>query len=739
MKQTKQQSIFLALVALLALFAGCKGESPTAPPPITGTTGTTGTGSGATQPPVGATITLVASTNPATTGSISTITATVTQNNAPVPNGTAVEFSTTSLNANFTDTTDNPTTLIRTTTAGIAKATVTASTAGPVVVNATVNNVTKSITINFQDAVIPPNPPSNAPTISVINPAFGLPTGNEQVTITGTNFRPPVRVLFDPGSGQAPKEGFVSSVTPTSITVITPAFDLGVSQQLIVSITVIVEAGAPTEQRVTKAAAFTYTAPVLTPVFRSLSPTSGPIDGGTRIAITGDAFDSRVQVFFGSAAAQVLSVTFHEIDVLSPTARDTNPNGSGTVTGPVDLRILNVNSGKSVTAPAAFRYVNKMQITAITPNQGPFTGGTKFVIDGTGFDDPVTVFLDGIAASVIKVSGSEITGISSGIALTGCADSTGPVVVTNVNNGDSATGLTWIYRVLKPIIVSVTSSPVALNGTATVVVTNAVGFPRITIGGLGANITAQVDNGNGTTTFTVLVPGTLTLTGLACAGVPGATALQPTAFDVTYTSLTTGCTDTLTKALTVVPPATPTLFLSPNGFSPFSGTITNGMTINVTNPGVGYVSAPAVSITGGGGSGATATATVTAGGVSSVTVTNPGTNYTSAPAVGFSGGGGSGAAATAAITNTVTPSPTQTVTIVNTGASALSITSVTPSGAGCAQFNLNLPGPQSLATCDVAPVIVRYNGTTTPSSSQCTITIVTNAGTKNLQLSGTSQ
>src|SRR4051794_32581275 len=232
MKQTKQQFTFLALVALLALFAGCKGESPTGPPPFTGTSGT-GSGSGATQPPVGATITLVASTNPATTGSISTITATVTQNNAPVPNGTAVEFSTTNLNANFTDTTDNPTTLIRTTTAGIAKATVTSSVAGPVVVNATVNNVTKSITITFQDPTIPITPPSNAPTISSITPATGLPTGNQSVVITGTNFRPPVRVLFDPGSGQAVKEGFVTNVTPTSITVTTPAFDLGVSQQLI--------------------------------------------------------------------------------------------------------------------------------------------------------------------------------------------------------------------------------------------------------------------------------------------------------------------------------------------------------------------------------------------------------------------------------------------------------------------------------------------------------------------------
>jgi hypothetical protein len=145
-------------------------------------------------------------------------------------------------------------------------------------------------------------------------------------------------VLFDPGNGQAAKEAFATNVTATSITVISPAFDLGVSQQLVVSITVIVEAGAPTEQRVTKASAFTYTAPVLTPVFRALSPTSGSVDGGTRVTITGDAFEAPIQVFFGSAQAQVLSVTFHSIDVFSPTARDTNPNGSGTVTGLVDIR-----------------------------------------------------------------------------------------------------------------------------------------------------------------------------------------------------------------------------------------------------------------------------------------------------------------------------------------------------------------------------------------------------------------
>jgi hypothetical protein len=686
MKQTTQRFTLLALMALTALFAACKGESPTAPPPITGTSGNGSGSTGGTPPPVGASIALAVSSASPFTGSTSTITATVTQNNAPVPNGTAVEFSTTSLNANFTDTADNPTTLIRTTTAGVAKATVTSSAAGPVVVNVTVNNVTKSVTLNFQDPIIPPVLPSTAPTITSISPTTGLPTGNQTVVITGTNFRPTVRVLFDPGNGQSPKEGFVTNVTPTQITVTTPAFDLGVAQQIIANITVIVEAGTPTEQRTTKSAAFTITAPVLTPVVRALAPTSGPIDGGTRVIITGDAFESAVQVFFGSAQAQVLNIQFHTIEVLTPTARDTNPNASGAVVGPVDVRVLNVNSGKSVVAAAAFRYVSKAQITAITPDQGPFTGGTRVLIDGTGFNDPVTVYLDGIAASVTKVTPTEITAISNGIALSSCADSTGPVVVTNVDNGDAATSPTpWIYRVLKPVIVGVGSTNPTLGGNATVTVANAIGAPRITIGDQTAAITGTVDNGNGTTTFTVQVPSTLQLSTQACPAAPGVTALQPTAFDVTYTSLTTTCTDKLAKGLTVVP-AGPAVAVSPaTGFTAFSATAP-----------VPPTAAPPTA----------------------------GTPFK--------------------------PAPPQQVNVTNAGSGTLIVQAVNLSGPGCASFTVQptsstQPGafPSNLSTCDVFPIVAQF---TPPAANQvsgftaqCTVVITTNAGGRNLSLSGTVQ
>lgn len=76
-------------------------------------------------------------------------------------------------------------------------------------------------------------------------------------------------------------------------------------------------------------------------------------------------------------------------------------------------------------------------------------------------------------------------------------------------------------------------------------------------------------------------------------------------------------------------------------------------TIAVTAQGSGYVTAPAVGITGGGGTGATAVAVLgtgaNAGKVVSITVTNPGTGYTTAPTIGLTGGSGTGATATASV------------------------------------------------------------------------------------------
>ena len=671
---------FVAFAMLLAIFAGCKGESPTAPP-ATGGGGTGGAGNppgGGVTPPTGANVVVTVSNPTPLVDSVSTITATVTQNGQPVANGTAVEFNTNL--GTFTDTSDTRT--IRTTTNGVTSAILTSPEAGVATVSVTVNNVTKNVTITFSDQPVVPPTPSTAPTIATVTPNTGSPAGGTSITITGTNFRTPVRVLVDAGPAGT-KEAFVVSVTPTQIVAITPSINLTSTQTQAAAITVIVDAGNPGEARVTRAAAFTYVTSNLTPVIRAISPGSGGIEGGTRVTIIGDAFDAAggVQVFFGAAQAQIISVNFSQIIVMSPTARDTAPNGSGAVTGPVTIKVLNIASGKSVTAADGFRYTPKMQVTLLGPNQGPFSGGTRFTVDGTGFDDPLTVTLAGVGAQIIKVTGTQIIGISNPIVPQGCSDVRGPTVVTNGNNGDFANGPEWIYRVSKPIVTGVSGTP-ALGQPVGITVANADLPMRIEIGGKVVQINSQIVNPDGTITFGVNVPTTLTLDTRSCGS--GTTAPIPTAFDIKVTSLVSSCADTAAGALTVNPQAGPVLIV--NGtLVPFVGTIV---------PPVAPAVVPTVTVTPT---------------LQTLTIVNTGFN----------------------------PNGTTLLTVNSISGGAPT------SGTGCSRFQITAtPNPPTdLDVCQTLPVNVTYNAPTTPTPTPdvCTLTISTNAGVRTFTLTGTSQ
>lgn len=573
MKHFRQRQYFLALfamLALLAIFAGCKGESsPTAPAP---TSGNPGAPAGGTTPPSGATIVLTTSNASPLVNSTSVITATVTQSGTAVVNGTAVEFSTNL--GTFAD--SGTATTIRTTTNGVATATLSATAPGTATVTAVVNNVNQKTQVTFSalpvvpPPVPPPVPPNTSPTVTGVTPATGRPQGGETITINGTNFRAPVRVLFDFGNGLAPKEAFVVSVTSTQITALTPSVDLGTGQQKQATIIVIVEAGTTSEQKFTQTNAFTFQAQVLTPRITTVSPASGPIDGGTRITVFGDGFQAPVQVFFGAAEAQVISINFNQLVVISPTARDTLPGGSGTPgavgTGPVDIRVININSATTATLTAGFRYIAKMQITAITPTFGSALGGTDVRIDGIGFNDPVTVDIGGVRAQTIRVSATEILARTGATASPCAPGSITVVTVTNVDNGDTAVSpQNFVYVAVPPVItgVIVSSPPLTIGGAVNVNVLNpgvgqlGTAFVGFNIGDKPAAVTPnQISSGTGTQSFSVIVPPTITFPSVSCtpgAGLIG-TQLGPVTLPITFNNQTDSCTTTQPNAVTINPP-----------------------------------------------------------------------------------------------------------------------------------------------------------------------------------------
>lgn len=561
MFKIRNRKTWIALLGILLLFAACKGETPTAPPAGGGNNG----GGGGSTPPSNVTLTLSASNLTPIIDSTVTITATVTLNGTPVANGTAVEFVTTG--GTFIDVTPAVKSLIRTTTNGIATVNLTDPLAEVAHVTATVNNVTRSLDVTFKTVApcVPPDPRcpvGTAPTITSVSPTVGRPQGGEVIHITGTNFFGPVRVLFDLGTG-TPVQGFVTNVTDTTIDVITPQVNLGTGQQLVADIIIVTQVGSASEGRVVANDAFTFRNTQLTPTIYSLSPTSGPINGGTAVTIFGDGFQSPVQVFFGSAEAQVVSVDFSQIRVIAPDARSTNSNGSGTATGPVEVRVVNITSNTRATSPEQFRYVAKMQITAISPLSGSALGGTDITIDGVGFDSPVQVLINATELQVLRVSGTQILARTPALP-NACSGATGPVTVTNIENGDNASSSNPFTFIGVPP--EITSVGTATAGQSVQITVRNPGVGALGEGSIRFQIAGKtlipspsiINSGTGTQNFTVTLP----TTGFsfptqdcttAVSQEPG-TRLGPVDAEITFQNTSTGCTASTTVSVNPAPP-----------------------------------------------------------------------------------------------------------------------------------------------------------------------------------------
>lgn len=180
---------------------------------------------------------------------------------------------------------------------------------------------------------------------------------------------------------------------------------------------------------------------------------------------------------------------------------------------------------------------------------------------------------------------------------------------------------------------------------------------------------------NGATTYQTLVDeivGILPLRLVASKGAPEGLNLTPQLAQQLYqdgelrlSQLTGNSTDFNKKVYPLsrgIDSGIRTLWAAANGlgsstpiltYNATTGNTTNKPVVGVTvvSAGVGYTSAPTVTIAAPGGNGttATATATVANGRITGFTVTNPGSGYNSAPTVTLTGGNGTLASARAVI------------------------------------------------------------------------------------------
>jgi uncharacterized repeat protein (TIGR01451 family) len=413
---------------------------------------------------------------------------------------------------------------------------------------------TATIQIAFQPS------PAVAPFFTFCNPSFGPPEGGTTLVVNGGRF------FGDPTTTRATftaagitREALVTGVTATAVTLVTPAFPEASSPSVPVAITLTFGTRSATPVTLSLPNCFSFgTATPSTPTITSVLPSSGTNEGNTRVTIIGSGFVAPLQVFFGAVEAQVLSVSFNQIIALTPPASGAGlPNLNASVT----VRVHEVTSGVDASLANAFRFVTKAQITSADNTlqrvDQPFTPVTIF---GQGFLAPVAVTLAGIPAKIVSVSATELLVLPTAPFLNACTDVTGPIIMTNINSGDTATGPNFTYQVAitKPIITAVSPSVGPPGATVTI---SGFNLGDITSVSFGTRPAAIVSVSNSAIVVTVPDNGA---TAPACpAGSPAGTPLNVgTPVDVTVTSALTTCTTTAVGAFQYQLPCKPAADLS---------------------------------------------------------------------------------------------------------------------------------------------------------------------------------
>jgi len=262
--------------------------------------------------------------------------------------------------------------------------------------------------------------PPPAPSVTGLSPSTGPSGGGTSVTITGTNFAGATTIRF----------GTVSAtyfpVSATQISGISPPESVGT-----VDVTVTTAGGtsavsAPADQ-------FTFSStPPPPPAVTGVSPSSGPIQGGATVTVTGTNLAGATAVTFGTLAAAAFIVnTNSQITAATPAG-----------TGTVDVTVTTGEGTSPVDAPAdQFTFTaspppSSPTVSALSPSSGPVTGGTAVTISGTNFAGATAVRFGTSTATNVSVHSA------TSLTATAPAGSVGTVDVTVVTpGGTSPTGL----------------------------------------------------------------------------------------------------------------------------------------------------------------------------------------------------------------------------------------------------------------------------------------------------------
>jgi hypothetical protein len=153
--------------------------------------------------------------------------------------------------------------------------------------------------------------------------------------------------------------------------------------------------------------------PPTAPTLTSLSPTSGPKQGGTLITLNGTNFVSGAKVYVGGVLSP--TITF----VSAAQVKAVTPKGA---VGQQTVTITNP-SGQSAAVQNAFQYTGaKPKILTSSPTMGSLSGGTELRISGEFITTDVGVVVGGTSAQVTHLDSNSLIAIAPPRSAPGLVD-----------------------------------------------------------------------------------------------------------------------------------------------------------------------------------------------------------------------------------------------------------------------------------------------------------------------------
>jgi hypothetical protein len=311
---------------------------------------------------------------------------------------------------------------------------------------------------------------ATAPSVTSLSSTSGSTTGGNVVNIYGSNFTGATCVSFGTLSASFTVQ------SDTWITAMAPA-----QAAATIDVTVTTPSGtSPTSS----SDHYTFTA-ATAPLVTGLSPSSGPVSGGTTVLVTGNHFTGASAVDFGSTEASSFTVLSDTSLVV------TAPSGTA---GTVDVTVV-TPSGISATSSAdhyTYTSVSAPTVSSLGTTSGSTAGGTIVTITGSHFIGAAAVLFGTVPATSFRVvSDTTIFAVSP-------AESAGTVDVrVTTSNGTSSTNSGDQFTFVAPY--SLTPTTPSFSPThGTPWSGNLASFTSSNSGATASQFTAVINWGDGT-------------------------------------------------------------------------------------------------------------------------------------------------------------------------------------------------------------------------------------------------